>query len=68
MNAEKQGKEISREEIIFEQTFGDFLQRHEYDDAEAALFQIVRSAYRAGWLAAMGSPLAPEPPEADTKD
>ncbi|MBQ7624739.1 MAG: hypothetical protein IJS65_05655 [Clostridia bacterium] len=47
----------------FEETFGDFLERHEYDEAEAALFKIVREAYRAGYLAAKGEPLSREEPE-----
>lgn len=45
----------------FEKTFGDFLERHEYDEAEAALFTIVRAAYKAGYLAAKGEPLPAEP-------
>ena len=44
----------------FEETFGDFLERHEYDEAEAALFKIVREAYKAGFLAAKGEPLPRE--------
>ena len=38
----------------FEAAFSAFLDRHEYDDAEAALFEIVRAAFLAGWRAAGG--------------
>ncbi len=44
----------------FEQTFSDFLDRHEYDTAQAALFEIVRVAYTAGWLAGGGASLESE--------
>ena len=44
----------------FESAFGAFLDRHEYDDAENALFSIVRAAFAAGWLAAGGEPPQPE--------
>ena len=43
----------------FEAAFDAFLDRHEYDDAESALFAIVRAAFTAGWLAAGGD--APQP-------
>ena len=36
----------------FEAAPSEFLDRHEYDDAEAALFTIVRAAFLAGWRAA----------------
>ena len=39
-----------------EEAFSDFLDRHEYDDAEAALFSMVRLAFVAGWRAAGGDP------------
>ena len=32
----------------FEAAFSCFLERHEYDDAESALFEIVRAAFLAG--------------------
>ena len=38
----------------FESAFSNFLDRHEYDDAESALFDIVRAAFLAGWRAAGG--------------
>ena len=38
----------------FEAAFSAFLDRHEYDDAESALFEIVRAAFLAGWRAAGG--------------
>ena len=49
------------QEPDFEASFGDFLERHEYDDMEALLFSLVRAAFRAGWEAAGGKPLKPEP-------
>ena len=39
----------------FEFAFSEFLDRHEYDEAEQALFSIVRAAFQAGWLAAGGT-------------
>ena len=42
----------------FEQAFGDFLDRREYDQAENALFAMVRIAFLAGWKAAGGDPPA----------
>mgnify|MGYP001100610827 CR=1 FL=1 len=35
----------------FEAAFSCFLERHEYDDAESVLFEIVRAAFLAGWRA-----------------
>lgn len=46
--------------IDFEQAFSDFLDRHEYDQAESALFSMVRIAFTAGWKAAGGDPLKPQ--------
>lgn len=40
----------------FEKCFADFLNRHEYDEAENALFAMVRIAFSAGWQAAGGAP------------
>ena len=39
-----------------EEAFSNFLDRHEYDEAEAALFSVVRLAFVAGWRAAGGTP------------
>ena len=44
----------------FERAYNDFLERKEYDEAENALFEVVRAAFNAGWLAAGGEPLKPE--------
>ena len=44
----------------FEQAFGDFLERREYDQAENALFAMVRIAFLAGWKAAGGEPPPPQ--------
>ena len=40
----------------FEKAFSDFMERREYDQAENALFSMVRIAFVAGWLAAGGEP------------
>ena len=40
----------------FEEAFSDFLERHEYDEAENYLFLMVRLAFSAGWQAAGGTP------------
>ena len=59
----------------FEKAFSDFLDRHEYDEAEAYLFSMVRLAFVAGWKAAGGTPpqserifelVFPKTPESDT--
>lgn len=44
----------------FEEAFGDFLDRREYDQAENALFAMVRIAFLAGWKAAGGAPPQPQ--------
>ena len=44
----------------FEQAFGQFLERREYDEAENGLFMIVRAAFAAGWEAAGGKPWKPQ--------
>ena len=44
----------------FEEAFGNFIDRKEYDRAEAALFDIVRAAFTAGYLARAGKPLPTE--------
>lgn len=43
----------------FEKAFSDFLERREYDQAENALFAMVRIAFVAGWKAAGGDPPKP---------
>ena len=45
--------------VDFEKSFSDFLDRREYDQAESALFAMVRISFLAGWKAAGGDP--PEP-------
>ena len=40
----------------FEHAFSEFLDRREYDEAESALFAMVRIAFAAGWKAAGGEP------------
>lgn len=44
----------------FEEAFGTFLERREYDEAESALFSIVRAAFLSGWLAAGGEQPIPQ--------
>lgn len=44
----------------FEKAFGDFIDRREYDQAENALFSMVRIAFVAGWKAAGGQPPLPQ--------
>lgn len=44
----------------FEKAFEDFLDRREYDQAENALFSMVRIAFIAGWRAAGGNPPQPQ--------
>lgn len=43
----------------FEKSFSDFIDRREYDQAESALFSMIRISFKAGWLAAGGK--APQP-------
>ena len=44
----------------FEKAFSDFLDRREYDQAENALFAMVRISFLAGWKAAGGDPPKPQ--------
>lgn len=44
----------------FEEAFGNFLERREYDQAENALFSMVRISFVAGWLSAGGEPPQPQ--------
>ena len=44
----------------YEKAFADFLDRREYDQAENALFSMVRIAFAAGWKAAGGDPPQPQ--------
>lgn len=44
----------------FEKAFSDFLDRREYDQAENALFAMVRISFVAGWKAAGGEPPPPQ--------
>ena len=43
----------------FEKAFSDFLDRREYDQAENAVFALVRISFLAGWKAAGGD--SPQP-------
>ncbi len=44
----------------FEQALDSFLQRREYDQAEEALYSMVRISFLAGWKAAGGEPPVPQ--------
>ncbi len=44
----------------FEEAFSNFLERREYDEAQSALFAMVRIAFLAGWKAAGGEPPSPQ--------
>ena len=44
----------------FEDAFSNFRERREYDEAENALFSMVRIAFLAGWKAAGGEPPVPQ--------
>ena len=46
---------------LFEKAFDNFLDRREYDQAEEALFSMVRIAFLAGWEAAGGKMPKPQP-------
>ena len=41
----------------FEEAFSEFLDRQAYDEAESALFDVVRAAFLAGWKAAGPTPI-----------
>ena len=43
----------------FEEAFNNFLERREYDEAETALFDMMRAAFLAGWKSAGGEPPQP---------
>lgn len=43
----------------FEAAFSDYLDSSAGDEAEDALFTVMRSAFRAGWRAAEGPPTDP---------
>lgn len=45
----------------FEEAFGNFPERQEYDALEGLLFSLVRAAFRAGWEAAGGVCPQPQP-------
>ena len=45
---------------LFEKAFSDFLDSREYDQAENALFSIIRISFIAGWKAAGGEAPFPQ--------
>ena len=44
----------------FEKAYSNFIDRREYDQAENALFSMVRLSFKAGWLAAGGKTPQPQ--------
>ena len=49
------------ESSTFEKAFGNFIDRREYDEAQNALFSVVRIAFTAGWESAGGNPPPSQP-------
>jgi len=49
------------ESNTFEKAFSDFIDRHEYDEAQSALFDMIRISFKAGWQAAGGNPPTSQP-------
>jgi len=43
----------------FEKAYSDFIDCREYDEAQSALFGMVRLSFEAGWKAAGGEPPQP---------
>lgn len=42
-------------EVKFDKALSEFLDDEEYEQVSEAVFQLVRSAFTAGWRAALGS-------------
>ena len=38
-----------------EKAFGDYIDSKEYDETETVLFALMRTTFKAGWLAAVGN-------------
>ena len=49
------------ESNTFEKAFSDFIERHEYDEAQSALFDMIHISFKAGWESAGGNPPEPQP-------
>lgn len=49
------------ESNAFEKAFSEFIDRQEYDEAQNALFEMVRISFQAGWKAAGGDPPPSQP-------
>jgi len=43
----------------FERAFEVFMESREYDEAQNALFAMIRKSFEAGWLSAGGEPSIP---------
>ncbi len=46
---------MQTQDKFFELKFSELLESEEYERAEAALFEVVRAAFEAGWKAAGGT-------------
>jgi len=46
-----------------DKAFDQYLESSNYDEAEAALFRIIREAYQAGWRDALAVQTAPREPD-----
>ena len=44
-------------EIEFDKAFSEFLDDDQYEKVNEALFELIQTAFTAGWKAAMGSDL-----------
>ena len=51
---------VSMYDDEFERLFSDFIDGDEYDKASAAVFDLVRAAFKAGYLAASAKPYCAE--------
>ena len=51
---------VSMYDDEFERLFSDFIDGDEYDKASASVFDLVRAAFKAGYLAASGRSYCPE--------
>jgi len=49
------------ESNTFEKAFSDFIERHEYDEAQSALFDVIHISFKAGGESVGGNPPEPQP-------
>ena len=50
----RKGAAVTMQSDTFEKAFSNYLEHKDYDEAEDALFSIIRAAFLAGWHAAGG--------------